>query len=236
MTLTLHTISGAPCGWRALLGFAFKGIDVEVRYLEGSAREHEGPAFRKLNPRAKVPVLETDDLVLRDSIAILAWLDKAYPAPPLFGATDHEHAEIWQIVLECAEYLQPATNGVVFPVFAGDGSAPREGSPAAQDLCAAASILDGECAFLEKTLGNKAFLCGPSPSAADAVAYAEVGRIQRAIETKPAAMTALGYKSLDQRYPSLAAWRLRLSALPGVEATAPIHWQNTPAHRNKIRA
>lgn len=229
MTLTLHTISGAPCGWRALLGFAFKGIDVEVRYLEGSRREHETPAFLKLNPRARVPVLEAGDLVLRDSIAILAWLDEAYPAHPLFGSTAREHAEIWQIVLECAEYLQPATNGVVFPVFAGDGTAATEGSPAAQDLRRAAFTLDGECEFLETTLGNKAFLCGPSPSAADAVAYAEVGRIQRAIETKSAAMTALGYKSLELRYPRLAAWRLRLAALPGVEATAPLHWRNAPA-------
>lgn len=229
MTLILHTISGAPCGWRAMLGFAFKGIDVEVRYLDGSAREHETPAFLALNPRAKVPVLETGDLIVRDSVAILAWLDKAYPARPLFGSTAQETARIWQIVLECAEYLQPATNGVVFPVFAGDGTAPAEGSPAAEDLRKAASILDGECDFLEKTLGGKAFLCGAEPCAADAVAYAEIGRVQRAIETKPVAMAALGYERLDRRYPRLAEWRIRLAELPGVEATAPVHWHAAPS-------
>lgn len=228
MTLILHTISGAPCGWRAMLGFALKGIDVEVRYLEGSRREHEAPAFLALNPRAKVPVLETGDLVLRDSIAILAWLDSAYPARPLFDSTAQEAAAIWQIVLECAEYLQPATNGVVFPVFAGNGTAPKEGSGAAQDLHKAASILDGECEFLEKTLGGKAFLCAAVPSAADAVAYAEIGRVQRAIETKSAAMADLGYETLDLRYPRLAEWRIRLAGLPEVEATAPIHWRATP--------
>ncbi|WP_282605385.1 glutathione S-transferase family protein [Pelagibius sp. Alg239-R121] len=225
MTIILHTISGAPCGWRAMLGFAFKGVDYEAHYLQGSKREHETPAFLQLNPRAKVPVMEADGLVLRDSIAILAWLDSFHPERPLFGATTAETAAVWQIVLECCEYLQPATNGVVFPVFAGDGCALAPDSQEAGELHSAAETLNGECAFLETTLGDKTFLCGPAPSAADAVAYAEIGRIQRAIETKPDAMASLGYDRFDHNYPHLAAWRIRISRLPGVAATAPVHWR-----------
>ncbi|TQV75918.1 glutathione S-transferase family protein [Denitrobaculum tricleocarpae] len=233
--MILHTISGAPCGWRALLGFAFKQIDVEVRYLDGSRREHETPTFLELNPRAKVPVLEADGLVLRDSIAILAWLESAYPARPLFGRTTEETAAIWQMLLECAEYLQPATNGVVFPVFAGDGEASAANTQAAENLRAAAKVLDGECEFLERTLGERRFLCGPDPSAADAVAFAEIGRVQRAIETKPHVMASLGYLRLEQRFPHLSAWYGRVSDLPGVAATAPIHWRAALRPRERLR-
>ncbi len=223
--MILHTISGAPCGWRALLGFAFKQIDVEVRHLEGGRREHETSTFLRLNPRAKVPVLEADGLVLRDSIAILAWLESAYPARPLFGTTTAQTGTIWQILLECAEYLQPATNAVVFPVFAGDGQMPPDRSQAAEELLAAAKALDRECEFLEKTLGKKHFLCGADPSAADAAAYAEIGRVQRAIETKPEIMSSLDYDRLERRFPRLSDWYERVSELPGVTATAPLHWR-----------
>ena len=226
MSITIHSISGATCSWRAMLGFAFKGIEYDVRHVQGSKREHKAPAFLSLNPRGKVPVMEEDDLVLRDSIAILAWLDRAHPQRPLFGATTQEAAAIWQIVLECNEYLQPATSGVVFPVFNGDGSPPEAGSEEAEALNTATGLLDAECRFLEATLGEQPFLCGAFPTAADAVAYPEIGRIQRAIETKSAVMATLGYDRFDERYPNLAAWRERIAALPGVEETVPPHWKS----------
>ena len=225
MTPTIYALSGAPNAWRALLGFAFKGVEYDVHYLQGSEREHKAPEFLDLNPRGKVPVLRTDGIVLRESIAILAWLDRTFPARPLFGDTADAAAAIWQAVMECDGYLQSATSGVVFPVFAGDGSAPAAGSAAADELSAAAEILDAELGVLETLLGDDAFLCGAEVSAADAVAYPEIGRVQRAIETKPAAMAALGYDRLDERYPRLAAWRARVAGLAGVDRTVPIHWR-----------
>lgn len=229
MPPTLHTISGATCSWRAMLGFAFKGLDYELHHLEGSRREHKAPAFLAVNPRGKVPALEAEDLVLRDSIAILAWLDRAHPTRPLFGEAAEDAAAIWQIVLECCEYLQSAVSGVVFPVFNGDGSPLAEGSAEAEALHAAAAVLNAECRFLESTLGDKAFLCGAEVSAADAVAYPEIARIQRASDTRPRAMAALGYDSFDRDYPNLAAWRERIAGLPGVERTIPRHWREQVA-------
>lgn len=226
MALTVYNLSGGPNGWRALIALALKGLDYEVRHLKGSEREHKGPEFLKINPRGKTPALDADSLILRDSIAILAWLDRQYPDKPLFGETAEEAASIWQIVMECCEYLQSATNGVVFPVFGGDGSAPAEDSKEAEELRAAADALDAECRFLETTLGGKAFLCGAKASAADAVAYPEIGRVRRAIKTKPAAMAALGYDRFDERYPHVAAWRARMAGLPGIDKTVPIHWRS----------
>lgn len=127
--------------------------------------------------------------------------------------------------MESCEYLQGATNGVVFPVFRGDGSAPMEGSEDAERLRAAADALDHECNVLEANLGDKLFLCGAEPSAADAVVHAEIGRAQRAIEAKTAAMAAIDYDRFDERYPGLAAWRVRVAGWPGVDKTVPIHWR-----------
>ncbi len=72
MTIKLTTISGSPRGWRVLLGLAFKGLTVEINELKRSENEHKSEPFTSLNPRGTVPVLESDGLVIRDSMAILA--------------------------------------------------------------------------------------------------------------------------------------------------------------------
>lgn len=229
MTPIVYCLSGAPCSWRVLLGFAFKQVACDARYLKGPEKEHERPAFRELNPRAKVPVLEAESaeqerLVLRDSLAILAWLDRTYPKRPLFGETSDETAAIWQVALDNNEYLLPATSDVVFPAFRSDGTPPQKGSDEAEKLRAAAETLNGEYRLLEATLGEKAFLCGDSPSAADATVFPETSRVWRAIETKPQVMASIGYERLGDRFPRLAAWQNRVASLSGVAATEPPHW------------
>lgn len=239
MTPIVYNLSGAPCSWRVLLGFAFKHLACDARYLKGAEKEHRGAAFRKLNPRAKVPVLEAEGpqserLILRDSLAILAWLDRAYPSRPLFGETSGEAAAIWQVALDSNEYLLPATSDVVFPVFDGDGSVPEKGSEAAETLRAASEALNAEYRLLEATLGDKAFLCGNSPSAADAVVYPETSRVRRAIETKPQVMASIGYDRLGDRFPRLSAWQNRVASLTGVAETEPPHWQASQTQGKRI--
>ncbi|MBL4800961.1 MAG: glutathione S-transferase N-terminal domain-containing protein [Emcibacter sp.] len=133
MTLILHTFSGAPRGWRVLLGMSFKGLTPDIRYLNYSEKDHHKPGFLKLNPRATAPTLETKTGVLRDSIAILAWLDREYPEKPLFGATPQEAGIIWQTTTECNDYLRKSTDQLLSLVFSSDGSVPAEGS-AERDL------------------------------------------------------------------------------------------------------
>ncbi|WP_282607765.1 glutathione S-transferase family protein [Pelagibius sp. Alg239-R121] len=224
MTLTLHTVSGAPRGWRVLLGFAFKGLEYNTRYLQSSKREHKMPAFLALNPRGTVPVVEAGDRILRDSIGILAWLDRQHPENPLFGETAEEAAEIWQIALECCDYLRDAITGVLAPAFTGDGSVPPLDSDEMIALNTAARVLHDECRFVEDLLADRPFLAGNAPSAADAVAFPEIRLIQRAVETKPKLMSALGFANPPFSYPKLDAWKARIESLPGVDKTFPIHW------------
>ena len=80
MSITVHSVSGAPRPWRVMLGLAFKGLDFDIHYLEASKREHKAPAFLKINPRGTVPAMIADGVVLRDSTAILARPDRQYPA------------------------------------------------------------------------------------------------------------------------------------------------------------
>ena len=48
------------------------GVTYEDRLLDREKKEHESPAFLKLNPMGRVPVLEIGDKVLFESGAICA--------------------------------------------------------------------------------------------------------------------------------------------------------------------
>lgn len=224
MPLKLHTISGAPRPWRVLLGLTFKGLEYETHYLEGSKRQHKAPEFLKLNPRGTVPVLETGNLILRDSIGILAWLDRRYTENPLFGETANEAALIWQITLECCDYLRAAGQSLLFPILVLNVPLPANNSDEMAELKAASEAMHAECRFLENLLDGRPYLAGNRPSAADAVAFPEIRLIQRAVERKPDHMTALGFENPPELYPRVSEWKARVGALKGVHKTLPIHW------------
>ncbi|WP_108882233.1 glutathione S-transferase N-terminal domain-containing protein [Anderseniella sp. Alg231-50] len=225
MTITVHTFSGSPRGWRVLLGLAFKDLSWDTNYLSLADRDHRKPEFLSLNPRHTVPVVEADGVVLRDSIAILAWLDREIPDKPLFGNTPGQAAEIWQIAMECCDYLRDANRQLLSEVFFGDDAVPARGTEKHKSLRAAVKLVHAEQRYLEDLLNDgRPYLAGGVPSAADAVAFPEVRLLQRALETKHHMMTSLGFEAPEQTCPQLAAWKVRIEALPGVAATSPAHW------------
>ncbi|WP_461459142.1 glutathione S-transferase family protein, partial [Parasphingorhabdus sp.] len=148
MTLTLTTISGSPRGWRVLLGLAFKRLTTEIKELKLSENEHKTEPFISLNPRGTIPVMESDGTVLRDSMAILAWLDRKFPEHPLFGSTDQEAAEIWQATMECRQYLRQAAADFLTPVFFGGASLDDKKTPKWESLTSAAETMQSEMTLL----------------------------------------------------------------------------------------
>lgn len=224
MTLIVHAVSGAPIPWRVLCGLAFKGLDYKINYLQASKGEHKSEAFLKLNPRGTIPVLETGDLILRDSMAILAWLDRQYPEKPLFGASPDEAGRIWQITVETAEYARPAQHAVLFPILV-QGKAVRDFSgDDMKRMLEHVDVFRTELARLEALLDESAFMFGACPTAADAVAFPDIRILQRAFETKADDIEALGLTDLPQQFPKLEAWKQRIEAYPGIDKTMPPHW------------
>ena len=218
MPLEIWTVSGAPSPWRAALGMAFKGLDYDVQLLSAAQKEHKSEAYLAINPRGTVPTVKDGDATLSQSIAILAWLDREYPDAPLFGDTPQDAALIWQRTMEIFDYLPDATSDVLSPIF-------FEGAEkATDDLKNASERLQAEIAHLTDILVEDPYLSGVRPGAADAVAFPHVRLIQRAMETKPEIMQALGLPDLTTVSTEVADWIGRIEALPNVAATFPPHW------------
>ncbi len=222
----IYTISGAPRPWRVLLGLTFKELDYEIRYLQLSRREHKEAAFLKVNPRGTVPVLMSENTTLRDSIAILAWLDRQHPDRPLFGRNPEESGEIWQQTMETADYLRAASHSLLQPIFGGaTGGNEAPIASEIRELKTPAQKMDAELRRLEAMLESRSFLAGNVPTAVDAVAFPEVRLVQRAVETRSEVMSRLGFETPSASYPQVAAWKKRIEALPGFEKTMPPHWR-----------
>lgn len=218
MTLTVYTISGSPRGWRVLLGLTFKQLSFEIHHLDLSTREHKSERYLKLNPRGTVPTLVAGDSTITDSLGILAWLDGAYPEKPLFGINPADTAKVWSATRDATTYLRAAHNRLLLPIFFQGATEPTP------ELHAAAEALHSELGRLESALEHDPFLASAEPSAVDAVCYPEVRLIQRAVETSPDLLAALGFSEPMTDYPRIAAWKQRVEALDGFDKTLPPHW------------
>jgi maleylacetoacetate isomerase len=76
--------------WRSLaalrvrIALNMKGIAAEPQYIDLSMLQQTTPEFRAINPQGALPTLVLNDgTVLFQSMAILEYLDAAYPQPPL---------------------------------------------------------------------------------------------------------------------------------------------------------
>ena len=65
--------------YRLRIALNLKGLDYEIEPVNLLKSEQRGPAFTDRNPFAGVPMLETDGRDRAQSMAILEWLDEAYP-------------------------------------------------------------------------------------------------------------------------------------------------------------
>lgn len=83
MTLLLYTSVESACAQKVRLVMAEKQLSWEERALNLRRGDQFDPAYLKLNPKAVVPTLVHDGLVIRESTVINEYLDEVFPEPPL---------------------------------------------------------------------------------------------------------------------------------------------------------
>ena len=124
--LELYWGSGSPVSWRALLALELKGLSYTSTRLDLSAKDHRSDWFRKLNPRGTFPLLTHGEQRVRDSLAILAYLDATFPERPLLGQRPTDVAGIWQLLGDHEGFLAPAAQTITRGIFRKSGVADAE--------------------------------------------------------------------------------------------------------------
>jgi glutathione S-transferase len=217
--LELYWGSGSPFAWRVMLTLEVKRLTYQSTLLEFSKGEHKSPGFLKLNPRGKVPVLKDDDFVLSESLAIMAYLDKKYPEPPLFGTSPQETGLIWRAIMEMEAYVLSASDKLVRPLFFGQGLDETE------KIQEAAASIRRELKRIDTELDGSIWLIGKQLSAADISLLPLVQMIVRAVGKDAAKSFNFELLPLDKNFPNVAAWVKQMEALTGYERTYPPHWR-----------
>ena len=219
MAIELYWGSGSPFAWRVMLTLEVKGLSYESKLLEFSKGDHKAPAYLKLNPRGKVPTLKDGDFVLYESLAIMSYLDRKYPDPPLFGKTPEETGLIWRELAESESYVISAGDKIVRPIFFGKGLEKVE------EIQEAAQTLRNELKLMDDRLAGSQWLVGSNISAADIGVFPLIQLFLRAASKDAARPLNLGFLPLAQRFPNIARWVQRIEALPNYQRTYPPHWR-----------
>lgn len=219
MTRTLYFVSGSPFAWRVMLALAVKGLEYDTKLLSASEGDTQKADFLKLNPRGRVPVLVDGDVTVYESIAILAYLDRAYPDIPLIGKTSAEAAVIWQRLMELDNYLAPAFVGAVRPVFTQQ----FEGREA--EINENFVKIRQEIATVNGWLASQDFMAGDTVSALDVSVYPPLALLRRVRPMLSAPGIEPNLPDYEKEFPKLALWMKRVEALPGFDAAYPPHWR-----------
>ena len=86
-------------------------------HLVRDGGEQHSPAFRDANPQQLVPVLEHGQRMLRQSLAILEYLDEIWPEPALLPATARERQRVRALAQLVACDIHPLNNLRVLRYF-----------------------------------------------------------------------------------------------------------------------
>src|SRR5688572_24596717 len=115
MSLEFFWGSGSCNSWRVHLALEIKKVPYQSRLLELSKREQKSDDYLAINPRGKVPAIRDGAFTLYESVAILLYLDRKYPEPPLFGRTAEDSGRVLRQVLELIYHLEPKLDRMAIP-------------------------------------------------------------------------------------------------------------------------
>jgi maleylacetoacetate isomerase len=112
MSLVLYTYWRSSAVYRVRIALNLKGLDYEARpiHLVHDGGEHLKPAYREVSPQAQLPTLLDGDRVIRQSMAIMEYLDETRPTPPLMPADAEGRARVRELMQAVAADIHPLGN------------------------------------------------------------------------------------------------------------------------------
>jgi maleylpyruvate isomerase len=108
----LYTFFRSSASYRARIALNYKGIPYEAVAvdLRAPTSAQRTPEFLALNPEGLVPVLVDGDAVIRQSLAMIEYLEETHPDPPLLPPTPLARAQVRALTLAIACDIHPLNN------------------------------------------------------------------------------------------------------------------------------
>jgi glutathione S-transferase len=205
--MIFYDCATAPSPRRARILLAEKGVAFETVQIDLRLGEQMSEAYRAINPQCTVPALQTPEgTVLGDNAAIAAYLEAAYPKPPLLGVTALDKAHIasmngrmeFEGLLAIAEALRNSSPAMADRALTGPKNYAQIPELAARGLLRVQHFID----MLDEHLAGREFIAADQLSIADITAAVAVD-FARVVRIKP-----------SEQHTNLLRWRAALALRP----------------------
>lgn len=217
-TLTLYSYWRSSAAYRVRIALNLKQLfytTIPVHLLNNGGEQH-ADAYRELNPQESVPVLLDGARVFRQSMAIIEYLDEAYPSgASLLPSTARERARVRAFAQTIACDIHPLNNLRVMQFLERDFSSPA----VERERWSRHWITEGFRA-LQALLGDNSsmglFCEGDSPTLADICLVPQVYNARRTgVDLTP--------------FPDIVRIEQQCLALPAFDAARPENQPDAPA-------
>ncbi len=202
----VHTVPGSPAARAVMATLIEKGAAFRVTGLAPGAHKTEPHLSR--HPFGKMPVLEHDDFTLYETQAILRYLERALPSPPLIPEEPRDAARMDQVMGISDWYLFQGVNVVIiFQRIVG----PRLMGLTPDEAAIAASMPRAHTVFAElsRLLGKKEYLVSQRMSLADLIVAPHMDFLSQTPE----------WSALTQGRSNLVDWLGRMNACQCMQLT-----------------
>ena len=125
--LRLYSYWRSSAAYRVRIGLNLKGLRYEtipVHLVRDGGEQHQAE-YAALNPQQLVPTLTHGVRVIRQSLAILEYLDEAWPSPRLLPMTARDRARVRSLAQLVAADIHPLNNLRVMRYFEQTWSVPQ---------------------------------------------------------------------------------------------------------------
>lgn len=108
--IKLYGYFRSSAAYRVRIALNLKGIKYQDEFVHLRKNEQSNALFQALNPQGLIPVLEDEETIISQSIAILEYLDENNPTPPFLPKNSSDRAYVRSIALAIACDIHPLNN------------------------------------------------------------------------------------------------------------------------------
>ncbi|KAG2392424.1 hypothetical protein C9374_012676 [Naegleria lovaniensis] len=217
----------ATNGWRVRLMLEEKAVKYETRLVILEHREHLNEEIRKLSYRGELPLFEDFSGSVREETAMLNYIEKNYPEPPLIPSPEKDRAFYGKILSWFHEangaFAQTCKDMINTFIeleeknITSHKKLPKEMKDYKTLVQYWKQKIESEMVIWENRLGNEMTYFNDSdrPSIVDVSLFPYYYQIVR-------------YGLNEQNLPKLKKWRERMEERESVKRTSPTGWQVHP--------